>query len=275
MLSISLLGAHHARRRTLLQLSAAALLCHSSGAAWAQSTPVTSLQMHRAARFRALSQRIAKAYCQAFLNVQPEDAAMAMASSRQLLRAGLQELGKQPWPDALARPLAQVRQFSEGLDTALPMPPTRQSVADAAAQADKMLQSADAVADGLQKIAPFSTDKLVSTAGQQRMLSQRLAKNYFLAAAGLESKDLREQRAADAAEFKRGLASLAASTVSNTTIRSEMTAGEMQWMFLEAALAREPDLRGLRAVASTSERLLGIMDNLALQYEVALKDLRS
>ena len=63
--------------------------------------------------------------------------------------------------------------------------------------------------------------------------------------------------------------------MSNTTIRSEMTAGEMQWMFLEAALAREPDLRGLRAVASTSERLLGIMDNLALQYEVALKDLRS
>lgn len=163
MLSISPLGAHHARRRTLLQLSAAALLCHSSGAAWAQSTPVTSLQMHRAARFRALSQRIAKAYCQAFLNVQPEDAAMAMASSRQLLRAGLQELGKQPWPDALARPLAQVRQFSEGLDTALPMPPTRQSVADAAVQADKMLQSADAVADGLQKIAPFSTDNFTST----------------------------------------------------------------------------------------------------------------
>ncbi len=43
-------------------------------------------------------------------------------------------------------------------------------------------------------------------------------------------------------------------------------------MFFDAALKRAPDMRGLEDVATTSERLLEVMDELTGLYEAALRD---
>ena len=41
---------------------------------------------------------------------------------------------------------------------------------------------------------------------------------------------------------------------------------------IRSALQRQPDARGLEAVATTSERLLEVMDRLTGLYEAALRD---
>ena len=62
----------HASRRTLIQGMAVALLMPTLSTAQAQLALSTAI--NRAARFRALSQRIAKVYCQIHLNVLPDQA---------------------------------------------------------------------------------------------------------------------------------------------------------------------------------------------------------
>lgn len=260
----------HPSRRTMVQTMVAALLLPSLSSAHAQLALSTGI--NRVARFRALSQRIAKGYCQMYLNVLPEHAHAVLASARQLVRWGFDDLGKVQWPAELARQIAEVHKFSDSLEALLIEPPTKESVVAVSAQADKMLAAANAATEAMEKLSKVGTARLVNTAGRQRMLSQRIAKSYGLVAAGLDGKALRAQMTGDATEFKQALAILAAAPLSTATIRNELALGESQWVFFDAALQRKPDARGLEAVATTSERLLEVMDKLTGLYDAALKE---
>ena len=112
----------------------------------------------------------------------------------------------------------------------------------------------------------------INKAGRQRMLSQRMAKNYSLVAAGLTNQAITNQMISDATQFKQALVILSAAPVSSSGIRNELALGESQWVFFDAALQRQPDARGLQAVATTSERLLEVMDKVTGMYDVALKN---
>ena len=258
-----------ATRRTLLQGLAAVLLL--PGWQTAQAQLALSTAINRTARFRALSQRLAKAYCQLHLKVLPEQARSVLATAQQLVHAGFADLAQGTWPPELTAQLAQVHKLALDLDALLAQPPSKEAVAAVVLQADKMLASAEAATLALEKLSSTSTARLVNTAGRQRMLSQRLAKNYSLAAAGFTGPGVSQQLLSDAVEFKQALVILGASPVSSPGIRNALDLGASQWVFLDAALQRQPDARGLQAVATTSERLLEVMDKLTGLYDAALK----
>lgn len=226
-------------------------------------------------RFRALSQRIAKAYLQIHLEVDVTEARLVLEAARKLVRTGFDELAKSQWHIDIDTQLHGVRKLFEGLEGVLVLPPTRESVAAASDQADKMLAAANATTEAFEKLARASSGAVVNTAGRQRYLSQRLAKNYLMSAAGLNAKSAREQMQADAVAFKQGMINLAAAPLTNAAIQDELLAGERQWIFFSAALDRAPDVRGMRAVATTSERLLEIMNKLTTHYEAAAKQAQS
>lgn len=270
-MNISVCPPHrHPTRRALVQGLSALLLVPAGQTAHAQMALSTAL--NRTAHFRALSQRIAKAYCQVHLNVLPKQAHSVLTTAQKLVHAGFAELAKVAWADGLASQLAQVKELADGLNALLVLPPTKASVAAVSMQADKMLVAAEAATQGFEKLSKTGTTRLVNTAGRQRMLSQRLAKNYGLAAAGFNNKTVADQMISDAVEFKQALVILAAAPISSPGIRQELGLGESQWVFFDAALQRKPDARGLEDVATTSERLLEVMEKLTGQYEVALKD---
>lgn len=259
-----------ASRRVLLQSAAATLLLPTWAVAQAQMPMSTAI--NRAVRNRALSQRIAKAYCQLFLGVLPEESSRTLADARKLVRKGFEDLTKAQWPADLARHVADIQKQAEAMDSQLVLPPTREAVAVVAQQSDRMLAAAQATAEAFEKSAKISTAKLVTTAGRQRALSQRLARDYFLTAAKLEGKGLREQMKADTTEFRLGLDALAAAPVSTPAIRNQLELGKGQWLFFEAALQRAPDAKGLETVATTSERLLEVTEKLTDLYDAALKE---
>jgi hypothetical protein len=256
-------------RRAVVQALAAALLLPVLPA---HAQLAISTGINRVARFRALSQRMAKAYCQIFLGVLPDQARTVLASARQQMHAGFADLDKGQWQPDLARQLADVRKLAYDLDTLLAQSPGKEAVLAVAQQADKMLGAADAATVAFEKLGKAGTARLVNTAGRQRMLSQRLAKNYGLLVAGLAGKSVHDYMLADAAEFKRALVTLSGAPLSTAGIRSELALGEAQWLFFETALQRKPDARGLEDVATTSERLLEVMDKLTGLYDAALKD---
>ena len=54
--------------------------------------------------------------------------------------------------------------------------------------------------------------------------------------------------------------------------RGELELAASQWVFFESALRRPADEQGMSAVATTSERLLSVMDRLTGLYEAALRE---
>ncbi|MGP1628602.1 MAG: type IV pili methyl-accepting chemotaxis transducer N-terminal domain-containing protein [Giesbergeria sp.] len=252
-----------------MQTLAAVFLLPTVGAAQAQMAVSTAI--NRIARYRALSQRIAKAYAQMHLAVLPDQAASVMVSARKLVRSGFDELASVPWPAELANQVAEVHKSADALDALLVTPSSLQSVAAVAAQADRMQALADTATEAFEKSSKVATAKLVNLAGRQRALSQRLAKNYFLLATGGDYKGARGQLVSDAEEFRKAMVTLAAAPLSTPAIRDELALGDGQWLFFSTALQRKADARGLADVATTSERLLEVTDRLTNLYDAALK----
>ena len=257
-------------KRTLLKMTAIALLAPTAHTASAQISVGTAI--NRAGRFRALSQRCAKAYCQLQQEVMPDNARDVLASAQRLIQVGFEDLGRAGLTGDSGKWLAAVQVDFAALNGMLGLQPTKEDVVKVSLQADRMLANADLLTISLESTAKQGSAKLINTSGRQRMLSQRLAKNYFLGAAGVESKLSREQLVADRAEFKQNMAILAAAPVSTNPIRNELQLAQAQWVFFDNALGKKVDLESLRSVATTSERLLEVNNNLTVLFEAALKD---
>ena len=248
-------------------------------AATAQAQMALSAAINVSGSFRALSQRMAKAYCQQHLQVMPLAALDVLAKVRKQAQAGAADLAKGStagaWPADLSRQLEEVQKQYTVLNTLTATAPSKASAAAVAEQADRMMTAAQTATESLEKLARAPSAKLVGMAGRQRMLSQRMAKQYFLLAAGVDPKASQTQMNADAAEFKQALQALAAAPVSTPAIRAELELGQAQWLFFEAAMRRHPDTKGMEAVATTSERLLEVMDRLTSLYDAALREVQS
>ena len=267
------------QRRVALQRVAAGVLL-PTWATWAtgaQAQMGLSGAINYAGWFRALSQRMAKAYCQQYLQVLPAAAVDVMGLARKMVQTGSGELARGmqsgQWPAEVGRQLAEVQKQFALLNQMTSAPATTTAlVAAASEQADRTLLIAQAVTEAIEKLAQAPSARLVNLAGRQRMLSQRLAKNYFLSAAKVDSKVVQAQLASDAADFRQALQTLKAAPVSTSSIRNELELADSQWLFFESALRRPADDAGLNAVATTSERLLGVMDKLTGLYDAALRE---
>ncbi|OGA58250.1 MAG: hypothetical protein A2710_17500 [Burkholderiales bacterium RIFCSPHIGHO2_01_FULL_64_960] len=267
------------QRRVALQRVAAGVLL-PTWATWAtgaQAQMGLSGAINYAGWFRALSQRMAKAYCQQYLQVLPAAAVDVMGVARKMVQTGSGELARGmqsgQWPAEVGRQLAEVQKQFSLLNQMTSAPATTTAlVAAASEQADRTLLVAQAVTEAIEKMAQAPSARLVNLAGRQRMLSQRLAKNYFLSAAKVDSKVVQAQLASDAADFRQALQTLKAAPVSTSSIRNELELADSQWLFFESALRRPADDAGLNAVATTSERLLGVMDKLTGLYDAALRE---
>ena len=267
------------QRRVALQWVAAGVLL-PTWATWAtgaQAQMGLSGAINYAGWFRALSQRMAKAYCQQYLQVLPAAAVDVMGLARKMVQPGSGELARGmqsgQWPAEVGRQLAEVQKQFALLNQMTSAPATTTAlVAAASEQADRTLLIAQAVTEAIEKLAQAPSARLVNLAGRQRMLSQRLAKNYFLSAAKVDSKVVQAQLASDAADFRQALQTLKAAPVSTSSIRNELELADSQWLFFESALRRPADDAGLNAVATTSERLLGVMDKLTGLYDAALRE---
>ncbi|MCM2347494.1 type IV pili methyl-accepting chemotaxis transducer N-terminal domain-containing protein [Acidovorax soli] len=263
------------QRRVAVQWVAAGILL-PTWAGGAQAQMALSGAINHAGWFRALSQRMAKAYCQQYLQVLPEAARDVLGHARKRVQQGSGELARGlqsgQWPAEVARQLDEVQKQFALLDQLTAAPTSRAAVAAVSEQSDRTLLVAQAVTESIEKMARVASVRLVNLAGRQRMLSQRLAKNYFLVAAKADTKLVHAQLAADAADFRQAMQTLMAAPVSTPAIRGELELAAPQWVFFEAALRRPADEQGLSAVATTSERLLSVMDRLTGLYEAAFRE---
>lgn len=250
------------------------LLATPAGAQTAPRLPVATA-INRAGRMRALSQRASKAYVQGALGVLSDRARDIGQTTQSLVTASLNELNRGA-PSADIVPLLKtLEQRSQALLTLTSQEPRVESVGEVARLADAMLASAEALTQGYEKTATQGAARVVNVAGRQRMLSQRAARAYFLLGAGQSGKDVQSQLDETRKAFVDSLAVLQGSPVSTPHIRNELELAKAQWVFFDTALQKAPTPGTMQVVATTSERVYEVMDNLTALYDQTVRELFS
>lgn len=263
------------QRRLVMKACASGVLLSAAGfggAAWAQQPLALSTAINRAGRLRALSQRIAKVYAQLALDVLPERSQEVMATAQNIVKTNLIELGRAGLSGEAANLLNTGTADAERLLGLVAGKPAANRLGDINKAAEQMLASADRLTGGLEGRSKSSA-KIINIAGRQRMLSQRMAKSFMLIEAGQDSAAQAKQLDTARSEFVLAMDALEAAPVSTPAIKQNLVLARTQWMFYQSALDGKDKTAARRDVATTSERILEVMDSLTGQYDAALKEL--
>jgi len=168
-------------RRKLIQLAALSLALPAAHSANAEISLATAI--NRCARFRALSQRGAKAYLQLTLDVMPEAAQKTLATVLRLFQQGFSDIAQGSYTAEITKEIANIQTEVTKLIALITSPPKHEQLSHVTAQADKVLalahKTTEALAQASASASKAASGKIIDMAGRQRMLSQRMAKNYY------------------------------------------------------------------------------------------------
>lgn len=226
--------------------------------------------MNRAGQQRMLSQRLVKLYALACSGTEAASAALLMRQSVARVDENLAYLEKAlsaaTYGDLLAAARAGWQPLKQMLSTAA----RAEQLAELDGRAEAMLRQADALVAALEGSGLAATVGVVNVSGRQRMLAQRCAKIALLrtvSPAGQLDDGLR----ATAAAFEEGMAALADAPLTSSQIRQGLGDARDAWTRLQEGVRKAESPPGRLAIASASEELLALFDQLTDAYEHSLQ----
>jgi Type IV pili methyl-accepting chemotaxis transducer N-term len=235
---------------------------------------VSATVVNRSARMRALSQRLAKLKTQQFLLVNPDATSDSIVVTEKLIGSHLQFLTS----SVPASSRAKVDVLTNATNALLAQSkanPTAESLMQTNAMSLVVLKEADELTIEMQSLAKVKAVEVVNLAGRQRMLSQRMAKNYFLAAARADNKEAATKISADRKLFTDAMKLLGESPVADAKVKQEHANLASRYKKYEDLVADISDKgiskANMAQVATMSEQVLASAHELTVLFEEALK----
>lgn len=241
----------------------------------AEATPAATKKMdtasavNMAGRQRMLSQRMVKAYLMLGQGIAADDA-------RTLLQESIKQFESQLAALKTFQPTPMVQRAVVNLEGAWPQFKAHLTAAPSKAGAvalydanEALQQAAHNTTLAYKEVTAAPLDHLISGAGRQRMLSQRMAKFYFYRTWGLYDAPANMELHLSRAHFTATLIQIESSPLASAQIKAGVTRIQREWEPYQQVLfaSREPaKMRGDAArVAELSERVLAVTEELVAQ----------
>jgi hypothetical protein len=142
--------------------------------------------------------------------------------------------------------------------------PNRANLEEVRRQSETLLRASHIAVEELQKNTTASLHVL-SLAGRQRMLSQRMAGLYMFKALGTEESLYEQDLNQTEAEFGRALDELMGSSLNTADISNELKKVNAQYSLFKFSLNQKGKAFPF-TIAQTAEKLLLLTDNITNQY---------
>lgn len=239
------------------------------GLAHAQITDINSA-INKAGSLRYTAHRLAKVYIQIGMGVDVDRSRRVLDTAVPLYDRRLVELKNYaPTPEIKESYIALEKAWIGYKDLLVGAKPSQDSARKVVLLSDEVVAIANKATGQLAAFSGATQGKLVNVSGRQRMLSQQMAKYYQAQAWGVAPANASAEIAKSKAEFVEKLSELAAAPSNTKGIRDELELGKQQWAFFDAALSGRDDEKAINTqnVATTSERILEVMDSVVGLYE--------
>ena len=219
--------------------------------------------VNRAGQLRMLSQRLVKLVWLQRAGVQAAQQQARIADSVARIDANLAALGKSLSKPTFGDLLGQVVAIWKQLKKALQLEPRAGQLESMDALAETLLQSAERLTSNLENAGAVAPLQVLNVAGRQRMLSQRYAKCALLC----DQAGMAEARAA----IEQGLAYLNGLPLSAPDIRSALADATAGWQQMLAGASEAATPQGQERIATASESLLEVYEQLSAHYERSMQ----
>jgi Type IV pili methyl-accepting chemotaxis transducer N-term len=235
---------------------------------------VNAAVLNRSARMRALSQRLVKLKAQQLLQVNLDATSDSIVATEKLISSHMQFLSSSVPATSKVR-MEKLSRLSSAFIVQAKLTPTVESLVQTNALSLEVLTAADELTTEMQSFAKVKAGEVINLAGRQRMLSQRIAKNYFLIATRADTKDAPARITADRKAFSDAMKLLSESQIADAKVRQELGTLSTRYKRLDE-LVSDISEKGLSkanqtSVATTSEQVLASAHELTVLFEEALK----
>lgn len=252
-----------------LLLAALGLICSGALAQAPDfSQPGLAVALNKAGRQRMLSQRIVLSYAQAAKGVAQTLARENLRDAIRRFDEQLAELKAYSTNSEIRQAILEIERQWMPVRTLAQRPATPQAASDLNAAGEQLLRAAERGVAVLERHARTPSGRILSLAGRQRMLSQRIAKNYLLLSWVPGQDEIRHELGVAVEDFQASLAQLHAGSAGNETLQKELAVADAQWGVLRAVVGGDPRTpTDSLAVVEASDALLHRMERIALIYQ--------
>ena len=224
-----------------------------------------------AGRIRLQAQRIAKLYQQTGMNLNTEAAGRQIAKARQQVDNDLAELTQTASPgssEKTRRPLERISRVWSEMKRTVDAPFSADNRNLINGQAEELSIAAGSLSMQIEKAADTPSGRLLDLSLRQSMLAQRLARLYLQVQAGDRQQGVQVDMDQTQKEFASAMRELINARENSPSCRQALELAKMQWFFFEQAIGnlREGFGGNAKDVATTSERILEVLDSVSVQY---------